>query len=69
MFLLALPAASQQTNVTTTQQTGTPTATASVATAPNDIEKTLSSDEVMQLVRKFHPVAKQAGIQVQQAKA
>jgi outer membrane protein TolC len=61
MFLLALPAASQQT--------GTPTATASVATAPNDIEKTLSADEVMQLVRKFHPVAKQAGIQVQQAKA
>jgi len=61
MFLLALPAASQQT--------ATPTATASVAAAPNALEKTLSADEVMQLVRKFHPVAKQAGIQVQQAKA
>ncbi len=32
-------------------------------------EKTLSADEVMQLVRQFHPVAKQAGIQVQQAAA
>ena len=32
-------------------------------------DKTLSAQEVMKLVRQFHPVAKQAGIQVQQAKA
>ena len=32
-------------------------------------EKTLSAQEVMQLVRQFHPIAKQAGIQVQQAGA
>ena len=32
-------------------------------------EKTLSAEEVMRLVRAFHPIAKQASIQVQQAKA
>ena len=32
-------------------------------------EKTLSAEEVIRLVRAFHPIAKQASIQVQQAKA
>ncbi len=36
---------------------------------PNTFEKTLDPDQVMQLVRQYNPIAKQAGIQVQQAKA
>jgi outer membrane protein TolC len=36
---------------------------------PNPVEKTLDPDQVMQMVRQYNPIAKQAGIQVQQAKA
>lgn len=42
---------------------------ATAQTTPPAADKTLSAKEIMQLVRSFHPVAKQAGIQVQQAKA
>lgn len=62
-------ASAQQTNTSKAQQTSTPSTTAAGSSITNVTEKTLSADEVMQLVRKFHPVAKQAGIQVQQAKA
>ncbi|MFM8711742.1 MAG: TolC family protein [Sphingomonadales bacterium] len=54
---------------TTAQQTSTPIGVAAASIDKAVTEKTLSADEVMQLVRKFHPVAKQASIQVQQAKA
>ncbi len=43
--------------------------TRTISTGNNPAEKTLSAQEVMQLVRQFHPIAKQAGIQVQQAAA
>ena len=57
------------TNAVSAQQTSTTIGTVATATIATAAEKTLSADEVMQLVRQFHPVAKQAGIQVQQAKA
>ncbi|MBM3915961.1 MAG: TolC family protein [Sphingomonadales bacterium] len=40
-----------------------------LAQQANATEKTLSPEQVMQLVRQYNPIAKQAGIQVQQAKA
>lgn len=41
----------------------------SSAAINTSIEKTLSADQITQLVRQFHPVAKQASLQIQQAKA
>jgi outer membrane protein TolC len=69
ILFFTTPASAQQTNTSKAQQTSTPSTTAAGSSITNVTEKTLSADEVMQLVRKFHPVAKQAGIQVQQAKA
>ena len=57
------------TNAVSAQQTSTTIGAAATSTIATATEKTLSAEEVMQLVRQFHPVAKQAGIQVQQAKA
>ncbi len=69
ILFFTTPASAQQTTVTNAQQTSVPTAVAAGSSFTDATQKTLSADEVMQLVRRFHPVAKQAGIQVQQAKA
>jgi outer membrane protein TolC len=69
ILFFTTPASAQQTNATKAQQTSTPSTIAAGSSVTDATQKTLSADEVMQLVRRFHPVAKQAGIQVQQAKA
>lgn len=39
------------------------------ATAQSDVEKTLSPSQLVEMVRQFHPVAKQADINIDKAKA
>ena len=53
----------------TAQQPTTVGKVSAASTTAALTEKTLTPDQVMELVRQYNPIAKQAGIQVQQAKA